>query len=70
MQDHLLHGQLLLTGVPKPELDPETAARIMDHLMDVQRQLGATFVMVTHDHSLLDRFDRVVDFRDCWGPMA
>jgi len=27
MQDHLLHGQLLLTGVPKPELDPETAAR-------------------------------------------
>ncbi len=27
MQDNLLHGQLLLTGVPKPELDPETAAR-------------------------------------------
>ena len=26
------------------------------------KEMGSTLVMVTHDHGLLDRFDRVVDF--------
>ena len=60
---------VLLADEPTGNLDPDTAKRIMDHLLESQRRLGATLVMVTHDHSLLDRFDHVLDFRDCWGPM-
>lgn len=60
---------VLLADEPTGNLDPDTARRIMDHLLESQRRLGATLVMVTHDHSLLDRFDRVLDFGNCWGPV-
>ena len=34
----------------------------MDLLFDQALELEATLIVVTHDHALLDRFDRVVDF--------
>ncbi|MDV7144291.1 ABC transporter ATP-binding protein [Tropicimonas sp. TH_r6] len=58
--------KVLLADEPTGNLDPDTAALIMDHLLTARDRLGATLVMVTHDHSLLDRFDRVLDFRDLW----
>ena len=61
---------VLLADEPTGNLDPETAAQIMDHLLAARTRLGATLVMVTHDHSLLNRFDRVLDFRELWGDLA
>ncbi|MDJ0973148.1 MAG: ABC transporter ATP-binding protein [Planctomycetota bacterium] len=52
---------LLLADEPTGNLDPDTGARILDLLFDAVREHEATLVMVTHDHGLLDRFDRVVD---------
>ena len=31
-------------------------------MLEQSRQHGATLLAVTHDHELLDRFDRVIDF--------
>ena len=31
------------------------------------RRNAATLVAVTHDHDLLDRFDRVIDFKDFYA---
>ncbi len=61
---------VLLADEPTGNLDPETAGRIMDHLFAERERLGATLIMVTHDHGLLDRFDRVLDLREMWGARA
>ena len=66
----LTEPEVILADEPTGNLDPETAAQIMDHLLAVRARLGATFIMVTHDHGLLDRFDRVLDFRHLWGDLA
>lgn len=50
--------RLLLADEPTTGLDAERAAAVMD-LID----RGITLVMVTHDRSLLPRFDRAVDMR-------
>jgi putative ABC transport system ATP-binding protein len=38
--------------------------RILDLLFSSVESHGATLLAVTHDHELLPRFDRVVDFQD------
>ena len=42
----------------------ENKERILDLLFESVDQHGATLLAVTHDHDLLPRFDRVVDFHD------
>ena len=54
---------LLLADEPTGNLDPANKLRVLDLLFDVARERGATLVTVTHDHELLPRFDRVVDFK-------
>lgn len=55
---------LLLADEPTGNLDPKTGARVLDELTECANAGGATLVVVTHDHGLLDRFDRVVDMAD------
>lgn len=55
---------LLLADEPTGNLDPNNKLLIIDLLRSVAADCGATIIMVTHDHSLLDRFDRVVGFAD------
>ena len=43
-------------------LDPRNKGRILDLLFDNVAEYGTTLLAVTHDHELLPRFDRVVDF--------
>ncbi len=54
---------LLLADEPTGSLDPANKMRVLDLLFECAREAGATLVMVTHDHDLLDRFERIVDFR-------
>ena len=53
---------LLLADEPTGNLDPANKDRILDLLFEQAAESKATLVMVTHDHALLDRFDRVIDF--------
>jgi len=55
---------LLLTDEPTGNLDPLNRERVLDILFDYVRESGTTLVSVTHDHEILPRFGRVVDFRD------
>jgi ABC-type lipoprotein export system ATPase subunit len=54
---------LLLADEPTGNLDPANKLRVLDLLFDVARERDATLVTVTHDHELLPRFDRVLDFK-------
>ena len=73
---HLSHGEkqrvaicravlaeptLILADEPTGNLDAVNKQRVLDILSGVARETGATFLMVTHDHGVLDRFDRVID---------
>jgi putative ABC transport system ATP-binding protein len=51
---------LVVADEPTGHLDPATRDRIMDLLFEQTRD--RTLMMTTHDHSLLGRFDRVIDF--------
>jgi putative ABC transport system ATP-binding protein len=56
--------KLTLTDEATGNLDPENKTRILDLLFAAVDEHGTTLLAVTHDHELLSRFDRVVDFRD------
>jgi len=59
----LLPGpRLLLADEATGNLDPDNKGRILDLLFDSVEAHGTTLLAVTHDHELLPRFDRVVDF--------
>jgi len=52
---------LLLADEPTGNLDPTTKTRVIDLLLEHARAHDTTVLTVTHDHTLLDRFDRTVD---------
>jgi len=56
--------RLLLADEPTGELDSATAKMIYDLLRDLNRKLGLTIVIVSHDPSIAQHVDRVVAVRD------
>jgi putative ABC transport system ATP-binding protein len=59
--------KVLLCDEPTGNLDPERSSRTIDLLLEAGSASGAAVVMATHDHSLLGRFDDVIDMADVCG---
>lgn len=55
---------LILADEPTGNLDPENQRRAVALLCDTVRQRNATLIMVTHDPSVLDAFDRHIVLPD------
>jgi putative ABC transport system ATP-binding protein len=55
---------LVIADEPTGNLDPRATATTLDLLTEQVAQRGATLLVVTHDHSLLPRFDRVLQTTD------
>lgn len=51
---------LLLADEPTGNLDPSTAAKVMDALVAQTREHGASLVLVTHSEAAAERADRVL----------
>ena len=58
---------LLLCDEPTGNLDPRASHATLDLLFAEAERRGTTLLFVTHDHSLLDRFERTVDVSDFHG---
>ena len=56
--------QLILADEATGNLDPRNKGKILDLLFENVDSHDATLLAVTHDHELLPRFDRVIDFLD------
>ncbi len=56
--------KILLADEPTGSVDNRTADMILDIFRDVNRQLGVTIIIVTHDTSLSGKVDRIVAIRD------
>lgn len=54
---------LLLADEPTGNLDRENKQNVVDLLVAQARRNNSTLLMVTHDESLLDKFDSVLDMR-------
>jgi ABC-type lipoprotein export system ATPase subunit len=55
---------LVWADEPTGDLDSETAHEIMDVLVDLNREQGLTFILVTHDRGVGARCRRIVWMRD------
>ena len=56
--------EVILADEPTGALDAANAAGVIDLLLEVQRGIGATLVMVTHDRDAARRMDRRIGLRD------
>ncbi|ANE47403.1 ABC transporter [Paenibacillus swuensis] len=55
---------LLLADEPTGSVDTQTSDMVMEIFRKLNREIGITVVIVTHDLSLADKVDRVVAIRD------
>jgi putative ABC transport system ATP-binding protein len=55
---------LLLADEPTGNLDPSTALRVLDTLVNQTRQHGAALVLVTHSQAAAERADRVLQLTE------
>lgn len=60
----LTRPKVILADEATGNLDPDNKERILELLFRAVKDHDATLLAVTHDHELLKRFDRVVDFQD------
>ncbi len=55
---------IILADEPTGNLDGRNGRHIFDLMIGLNRERGATLVLVTHDHELADVADRRISFRD------
>lgn len=60
----MLRPPVILADEPTGNLDSATGARVMELLLDLNRQEGTTLVLVTHDPGLADLAERKILLRD------
>lgn len=53
--------RIVIADEPTGNLDPANSTAVMQLIHDTVRNHGTTFLMITHDHGLLQPFDRVID---------
>ena len=52
---------LILADEPTGNLDPETADRVFDSFLDLNRSLNTSLIMVTHNQELAKRMEKVYE---------
>ena len=61
---------VLLADEPTGNLDQENKQNVVDLLVEQAKRNNSTLLMVTHDESLLNKFDSVLDMRNVAQPLA
>jgi len=53
-----------LADEPTGELDSKTSKELVRMMEDLNRKLGQTFIVVTHDEAITKTVDRVIRVKD------
>ena len=58
------HPQVVLADEPTANLDSETSEDLLDLMLELNAEMGTTFLFSTHDETVIDRARRVVRLLD------
>ena len=58
------HPQILLADEPTGNLDSITSKQVLYRMLQISKQMGTTFVMVTHEPELASCADRIITILD------
>jgi len=56
--------KIILADEPTGNLDTENTATIYQIFRDINRQFGTTFIIVTHDRTIAQQTDRIIEISD------
>ena len=56
--------RIILTDEPTGNLDSETTDKICRGFREINQRYGTTFIVVTHDYTVAEHTDRIVEIRD------
>jgi lipoprotein-releasing system ATP-binding protein len=60
----MMKPKLILADEMTGNLDSENGRRVIDLLLDLNRELGIAILLVTHDHDVASRMKRVLTMKD------
>lgn len=56
--------KILIADEPTGNLDSETTNKICDKFREINQRFGTTFIVVTHDRTVAEKTDRIIEIRD------
>lgn len=60
----IMNPAIVLADEPTGNLDSETAENIYMIMRDINKRLGNTFIIITHDRHIAEKTDRIIEIRD------
>ncbi|HSR43183.1 MAG TPA: ABC transporter ATP-binding protein [Longimicrobiales bacterium] len=58
------HPDVVLADEPTANLDSATSGELLDMMLELNREMGITFLFSTHDETVIERARRVIRLRD------
>lgn len=56
--------KIILADEPTGNLDSETTETVYNLLRDINKEIGTTFIIITHDRRIAETADRIIEIKD------